>query len=88
LLTGTEADDSDIVTVLFPGDVERDYYAAYHIEPGYGTPSHDPGGILGYELARVVIDGVLDADTGDVVELSEGRELQLRAILEERHEVT
>ena len=86
LLSNTPAEDSEVITVLFPGDVERDYFVAYHVVPGYGDPRHDRGGELGYESDRLVIDGVLDAESGDVVEIGEGRAFQLREIIEDRLE--
>lgn len=81
LLESTQAEDSHIITVTFPGDIKRDYFVGFHVTADYGTPAADYDGILGYQYPEIVIDGVLDADTGEAVELSEGRRGQLLAIL-------
>ena len=88
LLTSTEAQEAEVISILFPGDSEpSELYVAFHVIPGYGDPRHDRGGIQGFESERLLIDGVLDASSGEVVELSEGRQYQLRAVLEDGLEV-
>ena len=88
LLASTEAQEAEVISILFPGDSEpSELYVAFHIVSGYGDPQCDRGGIQGFESERLLIDGVLDADSGEVVELSPGREFQVRAVLEDGLEV-
>ena len=88
LLASTLANEAEVISILFPGDSKpSELYVAFHIVSGYGDPRHDRGGIQGFESERLLIDGVLDANSGEVVELSEGRQYQLRAVLEDGLEV-
>ena len=79
----TPATDGVVLSVILPGEARpRKVYVAYHEVPAYGDPGQDPGCILGYEAARLDIDGVLDDDTDEVLAPTPQQEAEIRRALE------